>query len=84
LKLLPDENLSPRLVNRLKLLLPGLAHVRDFGLKQADDREIWAWAKAHDFRNRHNRSRFCRSVAAFRIASQADSHQRVRIPVAGH
>jgi predicted nuclease of predicted toxin-antitoxin system len=23
--------------------------VRDFGLKQADDREIWAWAKANDF-----------------------------------
>ena len=36
-------------MNRLKLLLPGLAHVRDFGLKQADDREIWAWAKANDF-----------------------------------
>ena len=49
MKLLLDENLSPRLVNRLKLLLPGLAHVRDFGLKQADDRDIWAWAKGNDF-----------------------------------
>jgi len=36
-------------VNRLNLLLPGLAHVRDFGLKQVDDIEVWAWAKANDF-----------------------------------
>ncbi len=49
MKLLLDENLSPRLVNRLKILLPGLTHVRDFGLKQADDREIWAWAQRNDF-----------------------------------
>jgi len=40
-KLLLDENLSPRLVNRLDLLFPGLTHVRDFGLKQADDQQIY-------------------------------------------
>jgi predicted nuclease of predicted toxin-antitoxin system len=49
LNLLLDENLSPRLVNRLKLLLPDLAHVRDFGLKQAGDREIWKWAKSNNY-----------------------------------
>jgi len=49
LKLLLDENLSPRLVNRLGLLFPGLTHVRDVGLKQAADRDIWSWAKDNDF-----------------------------------
>jgi hypothetical protein len=45
LSLLLDENLSPRLAARLSSLFPGCTHVRDVGLKQADDREIWQWAK---------------------------------------
>jgi predicted nuclease of predicted toxin-antitoxin system len=45
LSLLLDENLSPRLTVRLASLFPGLTHVRDVGLKQADDRGIWDWAK---------------------------------------
>ena len=49
MKLLLDENLSPRLVNRLGLLFPGLTHVRDVGLKQASDRDVWQWAKDNDF-----------------------------------
>lgn len=49
MKLLLDENLSPRLVNRLDLLFPGLKHVREVGLKQADDQQIWDWALAYEF-----------------------------------
>jgi len=49
LKLLLDENLSPRLVNRLGLLFPALTHVRDVALKQAADRDISSWAKDNDF-----------------------------------
>jgi predicted nuclease of predicted toxin-antitoxin system len=45
LSLLLDENLSPRLTVRLASLFPGLIHVRDVGLKQADDRGVWDWAK---------------------------------------
>ena len=48
-KLLLDENLSPRLTNRLASLFQGLIHVRDVGLKQADDREIWNWAKQNAY-----------------------------------
>jgi predicted nuclease of predicted toxin-antitoxin system len=48
-KLLLDENLSPRLVDRLNLLFPGLTHVRDVGLKQADDQQIWDWARNNEF-----------------------------------
>ncbi len=49
MKFLLDENLSPRLINRLNELFPGLMHVRDVGLKQADNRAIWDWAKANKF-----------------------------------
>lgn len=40
-----DENLSPRLVERLVTLFTGLKHVRDIGLQQAPDEEIWKWAE---------------------------------------
>jgi predicted nuclease of predicted toxin-antitoxin system len=43
--LLLAENLSPRLVPRLASLFPGLVHVRDVGLKQAADSEIWHRAR---------------------------------------
>ena len=43
--LLLDENLSPRLVDRLASLFPGIKHVRDIGLKQASDEQIWQTAK---------------------------------------
>lgn len=49
MKLLLDENLSPRLLPRLNLLFPGLTHVRDVGLKKAGDEDIWRWAKTNDF-----------------------------------
>lgn len=45
MNLLLDENLSPRLVERLAALFPGLIHVRDVGLKQGSDEMIWDWAK---------------------------------------
>jgi predicted nuclease of predicted toxin-antitoxin system len=44
LSLLLDENLSPRLTARLTSLFPGIMHVSEAGLKEADDREIWNWA----------------------------------------
>ncbi len=49
MKLLLDENLSPRLVNRLSLLFPGLTHVRHVGLEQADDQQIWHYARDNTF-----------------------------------
>ena len=48
MKLLLDENLSPRLARRLELLFPGITHVREAGLKQADDIVIWEWAKVNE------------------------------------
>jgi predicted nuclease of predicted toxin-antitoxin system len=40
-----DENLSPRLVQRLGDLFPSALHVRDAGLKQSSDEDIWNYAK---------------------------------------
>ena len=48
MKVLLDENLSPRLVERLASLFPSLIHVRDIGLKQGSDSIIWDWAKKND------------------------------------
>ena len=47
MKLLLDENLSPRLVSRLAELFGEIVHVRDVGLREADDRTIWNWAKSN-------------------------------------
>lgn len=49
MSLLLDENLSPRLIPRLSSLFPGLIHVRDVSLQQANDQTIWEWAR----NNRH-------------------------------
>lgn len=49
MKLLFDQNLSPRLVNRLADLYPDSQHVSFLGLDQADDRTIWEYANQNDF-----------------------------------
>ena len=48
MKLLFDENLSHRLVSLLADLFPDSVHVRDIGLKAADDIRVWDYAKADD------------------------------------
>lgn len=42
-----DENLSTRLVNRLKDLFPDLVHVEVLGMKGKRDSEIWLYGKLH-------------------------------------
>lgn len=44
MKLLFDQNLSPKLVNRLADLFPGSTHVQSAGLDRASDDQIWAYA----------------------------------------
>jgi predicted nuclease of predicted toxin-antitoxin system len=45
MKLLFDENLSHKLVRLLEDLFPDSLHVRDVGLKSADDPLVWEFAK---------------------------------------
>lgn len=47
MKLLFDENLSHHLVGMLEDLFPGSVHVRDIGLKRADDVDLWNHAAEH-------------------------------------
>ena len=49
MKLLFDQNLSWRLPAKLADLYPDSQHVRDRGLKESEDVEIWEHAKANDF-----------------------------------
>jgi predicted nuclease of predicted toxin-antitoxin system len=48
MKLLFDQNLSPKLVTRLAGLYPGSDHVLSLGLDCADDDEVWEYARDHD------------------------------------
>jgi len=48
-KLLFDENLSPKLPRLLADLFPDSLHVRDVGMKATDDPIVWDYAKGDDF-----------------------------------
>jgi len=48
-KLLFDENVSPRLVGLLGVEYPASTHVRDAGLKGAADSLIWEYARDHGY-----------------------------------
>jgi len=61
MKLLFDENLSHRLVRLLEDLFPNSIHVRDVGLKAADDPLVWEYAKDNNL---------------ILISKDADTHQR--------
>ncbi|MDR9402346.1 MAG: DUF5615 family PIN-like protein [Halothece sp. Uz-M2-17] len=49
MKLLLDENLSDRIINRIVDLYPDSTHVKTVGLTNTDDAVIWEYAKANDF-----------------------------------
>ena len=49
MKLLFDQNLSPRLVHLLADIYPDSTHVRDVGLHDADDLNIWNYAGVHGY-----------------------------------
>jgi predicted nuclease of predicted toxin-antitoxin system len=49
MKLLFDQNLSPKLVGRLADLFPDSAHVQSVGLDQSTDDDIWEHARLNGF-----------------------------------
>jgi predicted nuclease of predicted toxin-antitoxin system len=48
-KLLLDENLSPRLVAAIGDLFPGSLHIGQCGLEGATDSQVWQYALDHGF-----------------------------------
>ena len=49
MKLLFDQNLSPRLVTMLVDLFPGSEHVQSVGLGEAADASVWEFARNNAF-----------------------------------
>jgi predicted nuclease of predicted toxin-antitoxin system len=49
MKLLFDQNLSPKLVNRLADLFPDSCHVQGIGLDRASDEQVWQHARLNGF-----------------------------------
>ncbi len=49
MKLLFDQNLSFKLVRRVKAVLPQAKHVKDFELAENDDEAIWNFAAENAF-----------------------------------
>lgn len=47
--LLFDQNISPRLIDRLADIYPDSVHVSALGMGKALDDEIWQYAHDHDF-----------------------------------
>ncbi len=45
MKLLFDQNLSPKLVRALSDIFPGSVHVQDENLDRADDSDVWKFAR---------------------------------------
>lgn len=49
MKLLFDQNLSPKLVGRLADLFPGSVHVQSIGLDCVSDDDVWDYAALNGF-----------------------------------
>ena len=49
MRLLFDQNLSPQLPRRLGDIYPDSSHVREVGLRDADDTIIWEYAKLNGY-----------------------------------
>jgi predicted nuclease of predicted toxin-antitoxin system len=49
MKLLFDQNLSPKLAHMLSDLFPGSQHVHALGLGEADDDRVWDYARDDGF-----------------------------------
>ena len=61
MRLLFDQNLSPRLVRLLSDVYPRCSHVYDLGMDRASDTEVWNYAAEHGY-----------SI----VSKDADFHQR--------
>ena len=49
MKLLLDQNLSPSIAQSLQNLFPGSTHVRDVGLQESSDLDVWSHAASQGF-----------------------------------
>lgn len=48
MRLLLDQNISPRLINQLKDIYPNSVHVQTVGLDSASDEKVWEYARQNN------------------------------------
>lgn len=49
MKLLFDQNISFRIVNKIQDIFPGSVQVRELGLENSKDSEIWKFARENEY-----------------------------------
>jgi predicted nuclease of predicted toxin-antitoxin system len=49
MKLLFDQNISFRIISKLKSVFPDSVQVREIGLENSTDKEIWSYAKRNEY-----------------------------------
>lgn len=49
MKLLLDQNLSPRLIEQLAEIYPGSVHVQSVSLDRASDEAVWDYARQNNY-----------------------------------
>jgi predicted nuclease of predicted toxin-antitoxin system len=49
MKLLPDQNISFRIIDKIKDIFPGSRQVRNLGLENSKDSFLWTYAKENDY-----------------------------------
>ena len=70
MKLLFDQNLSHKLAHRLADLFPDSTHVREIGLKEAEDPAVWEYAKQQGVDDRVEGFRFSPTELRLWISSE--------------
>ena len=71
MKLLFDENLSPKLSSRLSDLFPNFLHVREVGMKATGDAIVWDYARDNNFDNCLKRCRHACLESGFRKSAES-------------
>ena len=49
MKLLLDHNLSPKLIVKLGDIFEDIGHIEHFGMSESEDRDVWEFARRHDY-----------------------------------
>jgi predicted nuclease of predicted toxin-antitoxin system len=78
MKLLFDENLSPKLSTRLSDIFPDSLHVRDVGMKATIDPIVWNDAKDNDLMIVSKDAIACSLIIALKICNCIQTSNKVR------
>ncbi|RZJ58293.1 MAG: hypothetical protein EOO55_01130 [Hymenobacter sp.] len=81
MRLLLDENVSWRLVAHLRPQCAAVLHVRDTGLNESPDTNIWRYARQHDYDLLTKDEDFVRLVLTEGFPPRVVALQNAQVPV---